>query len=425
VDSLFWFLFIFLLVINFGLAAVRAGLAHTRLSGLLAIREENPKVVDRTISLLDDPRLGITQRAAGVIVHFLLVILLGWFGFTKIQNFTKIIWVSLGVVVGFGIVILSIEFGIEAIISKKSESWAIRLTPVGEMINFVFRPFAWLARVFFRNEDSLAGTFRTEIEEELKNWVEVGQPEGTLEQGERQMIYSIFHFSDTLCREIMVPRIDVFALEGNTTLGEAVQLVIESGHSRVPVYDDVIDNVVGLLYAKDLLRPVLEGKENLKIRDLLRTAYFIPEAKKVDELLREMQALGVHISVVVDEYGGMAGLVTLEDIVEEIVGEIRDEYDQREELLYQQVGKNEYLLHGRIDMDDLNEILDTHLTREVADTLGGYIYGQIGRIPAEGEQVELEDWTLTVEQVIGRRIRRVRAVRKTETEEEQKTNYAQ
>jgi putative hemolysin len=425
VDSLFWFLFIFLLVINFGLAAVRVGLAHTRLSGLLAIREENPKVVDRTISLLDDPRLGITQRAAGVIVHFLLVILLGWFGFTKIQNFTKIIWVSLGVVVGFGIVILSIEFGIEAIISKKSESWAIRLTPVGEMINFVFRPFAWLARVFFRNEDSLAGTFRTEIEEELKNWVEVGQPEGTLEQGERQMIYSIFHFSDTLCREIMVPRIDVFALEGNTTLGEAVQLVIESGHSRVPVYDDVIDNVVGLLYAKDLLRPVLEGKENLKIRDLLRTAYFIPEAKKVDELLREMQALGVHISVVVDEYGGMAGLVTLEDIVEEIVGEIRDEYDQREELLYQQVGKNEYLLHGRIDMDDLNEILDTHLTREVADTLGGYIYGQIGRIPAEGEQVELEDWTLTVEQVIGRRIRRVRAVRKTETEEEQKTNYAQ
>jgi len=425
VDSLFWFLFIFLLLINFGLTAVRAGLMHTRLSGLLSIREENPKVVDRTISLLDDPRLGITQRAAVVIVHSLLVILLAWFGFFMIQNFTKIIWVSLGVVVGFAIVILSIEFAIEAVISKKSESWAIRLTPVGEMINFIFRPFAWLAHVFFRNEDTLAGTFRTEIEEELKNWVEVGQPEGTLEQGERQMIYSIFHFSDTLCREIMVPRIDVFALEGNTTLGEAVQQVIESGHSRVPVYDDVIDNVVGLLYAKDLLRPILEGKENLKIRDLLRTAYFVPEAKKVDELLRELQALGVHISVVVDEYGGMAGLVTLEDIVEEIVGEIRDEYDQREELLYQQVGENEYMLHGRVDIDDLNEILDTHLTREVADTLGGYIYGQIGRIPAEGEQVALEDWMLTVEQVIGRRIRRVRAVRKTEAEEEQNKNHAQ
>jgi putative hemolysin len=425
VDSLFWFLFLFLLLIDFGLTAVRASLTHTRLSGLLPIREENPKVVDRTINLLDDQRLGITQRAAAVIVHFLLVILLGWFGFFMIQNFTRIIWIDLGVVVGFAAAILSIEFAIEAIISKRSESWAIRLTPVGEMINFVFRPFAWLAHIFFRNQEALAGTFRTEIEEELKTWVEVGQPEGTLEQGERQMIYSIFHFSDTLCREIMVPRIDVFALEGNTTLGEAVQQVIESGHSRVPVYDDVIDNVVGLLYAKDLLRPVLEGKENLKIRDLLRTAYFVPEAKKVDELLREMQALGVHISVVVDEYGGMAGLVTLEDIVEEIVGEIRDEYDQREELLYQQIGENEYLLHGRVDIDDLNEILDTHLTREVADTLGGYIYGQIGRIPTEGEQVELEDWTLTVEQVIGRRIRRVRAIRKSGAEEEENTNHAQ
>jgi CBS domain containing-hemolysin-like protein len=192
--------------------------------------------------------------------------------------------------------------------------------------------------------------------------------------------------------------------------------VIESGHSRIPVYEEVIDNVVGLLYAKDLLRPMLDG-ENEPVNKLLREAFFVPEAKKVDELLREMQARGVHIAVVVDEYGGMAGLVTLEDIVEEIVGEIRDEYDQSEELLYQQVSDDEIMFNGRIDIDDLNEVIDTHLTREIADTLGGYIYGQVGRVPTEGEQVILEGWMLVVEHVVGRRIRQVRAVRQNNSEE--------
>jgi CBS domain containing-hemolysin-like protein len=137
----------------------------------------------------------------------------------------------------------------------------------------------------------------------------------------------------------------------------------------------------------------------------------VPEAKKVDELLREMQARSVHMAIVVDEYGGMAGLVTLEDIVEEIVGEIRDEYDQSEELLYQQVSPDEYLFNGRIDVEDVNDVLGTQLSRDLADTLGGYIYGSIGRVPAGGEVVQVDGWTLKIEQVSGRRIRKVRAVR--------------
>jgi len=232
------------------------------------------------------------------------------------------------------------------------------------------------------------------------------------------MIYSIFHFGDTLCREIMVPRIDILALEASTSVPEAVRALTASGHSRVPVYEETIDNIAGLLYAKDLLRASQEEEKPENIRPFLRPAYFVPEAKKVDELLREMQERSIHMAVVVDEYGGTAGLVTLEDIVEEIVGEIRDEYDQAEERPFLKVSEDEYYFHGRIDLDDVDDVLGTHLVSELADTLGGYIYGTIGRVPVGGEQVRVDGWVLTVEQVSGRRIRKIHAVRALHPEEQ-------
>lgn len=215
----------------------------------------------------------------------------------------------------------------------------------------------------------------------------------------------------------MVPRIDILGLEINTSLEEAIQALDRSGHSRVPVYEETIDNVVGLLYAKDLLRARMENGDLQSLRHLLRPAYFVPETKKVDELLREMQARSVHLALVVDEYGGIAGLVTLEDIVEEIVGEIRDEYDQSEEQIYEKIGPDEYIFHGRIDLDDFNNVMGTSLEKEAADTLGGYIYSQIGRVPVGGERIETDDLILTVEQVSGRRIRRVRALCRTKVSE--------
>ena len=235
------------------------------------------------------------------------------------------------------------------------------------------------------------------------------------------MIYSIFQLGDTLCREIMVPRIDVLALEINITVDDAIQAFSASGHSRIPVYEDTIDNVIGVLYAKDLLRVQLDSQNLASLRSLLRPAYFVPEAKKVEELLSEMRANRVHISIVVDEYGGMAGLVTLEDIVEEIVGEIRDEYDQAEELLYQHIDSDEYLFQGRIDVNEFNEIMELDLAKDVADTLGGYISAQVGHVPAGGEQLQVDGWLLTVEQVSGRRIRKVR-VRRQSTPAEMEEN---
>ena len=176
-----------------------------------------------------------------------------------------------------------------------------------------------------------------------------------------------------MAREIMVPRIDVLALDVTSTIGEARAALIEAGHSRAPVFEDTIDNVIGLLYAKDLLA-IRDDSQTLDAqRQIMRKAYFVPEAKKVDDLLAEMQSLGVHMALVVDEYGGVAGVVTLEDIVEEIVGEIRDEYDEKEETLYQEVSENEYLVSGRISLDDFNELMDSHITAEKSETLGGYI----------------------------------------------------
>ena len=176
--------------------------------------------------------------------------------------------------------------------------------------------------------------------------VDAGQEDGIFEVGEREMIYSIFGLHDTLAREIMVPRIDMLALDVNTPLDVAVDALLKTGYSRVPVYDDTVDKTLGLLYAKDLLRVWRQGEQGLDLGGLLRPVHFIPEAKRVDELMAEMQAQRIHMSIVIDEYGGVAGLVTLEDIVEEILGEIQDEYDQAEEAPYQEIDEHEFVFLG-------------------------------------------------------------------------------
>lgn len=390
------------------LAAVRAALVYARLPHLISLREQQPAAVDLAIRVLDQPRLRISLRLAVVATHFVLAGLL-WLLLTE--------WWLLatpGAAVGLlalaALVVIALEYLVEGLILRRPEFWALRLLWVGRLLDFFLSPFSGVLLRLWGSSEASQRTPASVTDDELKNWVEAGQPEGSLEKDERKMIYSIFQFGDTLCREIMVPRIDVFGLDVNTSFDEAFEAFARSGHSRIPVYHDTIDNILGILYAKDLLR--VRMNPTGEVRKLLRPPYYVPEAKKVEELLREMQARGVHMAIVVDEYGGTAGIVTLEDIVEEIVGEIRDEYDQAEELLYQTISPDEFIFVGRIDVEDVNELLGTHLTREASDTLGGYIYGEIGRIPSGGEHLELEDWDLTLEQVSGRRIRRVRALRK-------------
>ncbi len=309
----------------------------------------------------------------------------------------------------------------EGNILSEPERWSLRLGTFARVLIIVMTPLVFLP-VYLLKSQWPAPVAAQMTEDELRTWVQSDQEEGGLEPEERQMIYSIFQFGDTLAREIMVPRMDMLAFEVSTSLGGARKALTKTGHSRVPVYEDDIDNIIGLLYAKDLLHVMENGREKDSLRELLRPAYFVPDTKKADALLTEMQTQRIHMAIVVDEYGGVAGLVTLEDIIEEIIGEIQDEYDLSEEELVHKEGPDDYVFLGRIDLDDFNEVMDSNIPKVESDTLAGYLYDHFGRVPHDGESLQTDGLLLTVEQVIGRRIRRVRARRISAEEKGEREN---
>jgi CBS domain containing-hemolysin-like protein len=277
-----------------------------------------------------------------------------------------------------------------------------------------------LARLF--GSDKLVNTV---TEEEIMTLVNAGHSGGTIENEEKEMIYSILQLDETYAREIMVPRIDIVSVEVKTELKQAMSVFVDSGFSRIPVYEENIDNIVGLLYAKDMLELLNNGGlEGHTVRDLVRSAYFVPETRAADDLLRDLQASNVHMAIVVDEYGGTSGLVTIENIMEEIVGDIRDEYDLNEETEYIQHSDDEYIIDAGMDIDDLNELLQTNISSDETDTLGGYIFFTIGRVPIVGEEIDSEELHMTVRSIEGRRIRKVRVKRKQQKSEDTPQNVA-
>lgn len=279
------------------------------------------------------------------------------------------------------------------------------LSPVVKVIVLLSKG---LASVF--GSGALVNVF---TEEEIMTLLDAGEKEGTIENQERQMIYSVLEFDETLAREVMIPRIDVMGVDIATPVDEALQVFIESGHSRIPVYEGNIDNIKGLLYAKDLLNLWRTG-ETKPIRDLMRKTFFVPENKRCDVLLKELQTSKIHMAVVVDEYGGTAGLVTIEDLLEEIVGDIQDEYDVNEEDDYVQIGPGEYVVDASMNLDDFNELLDIELPTEDSDTLGGFIFTHLGRVPEAGEVIQHPVLTMRVDSIEGRRIRKVHVTRRHE-----------
>lgn len=242
------------------------------------------------------------------------------------------------------------------------------------------------------------------------------EEEGVIEEEEKELIHSIFEFGDTIVREVMVPRMDMVAVNVDAPIEEVLSLIIHEGHSRVPVYEETVDNVIGVIYAKDLLIQMNKGNIDIPLRRLMRPAYYVPELKKVNELLRELQKKRLHIAIVVDEYGGTAGLVTIEDLLEEIVGEIFDEYDL-EETLVEYIDEKTIRMDARVNIDEANEILNINLSRDDIDTVGGFVYSLFGRIPKPGEKVGFGGYTFKVEKVIGRRISKI-LITKEEAEEE-------
>jgi len=228
---------------------------------------------------------------------------------------------------------------------------------------------------------------------------------------ERELISSIIEFGATIVREVMVPRIDMVTLPAAASSDDAVDLVLEAGRSRIPLTGDNIDDIVGLLYARDLLTLYDQAAPPRPARDLAHEAYFVPETKAISELLREMQAKQKHLAIVVDEFGGTAGVVTIEDLIEEIVGEIVDEYDEEEPMVVP-IGSGGYLVDARLDVDDLANALDLRFPEEEWDTVGGLVLGLAGRVPDVGESFEYNDVMLIAEEVQGRRVARVRVTRR-------------
>ncbi len=291
------------------------------------------------------------------------------------------------------------------------------MTSLGQSIYVILKPLSLAALGI---SDALARALgarplqRVEIitEDEIKTLITAGQQEGIIEEDEREMLYSIFQLGDTVTREVMVPRTDIVAMEVNTPMNEVIETIVRSGHSRIPVYAETIDNIVGILYVKDLLQYQNAPTPAPVLGEILRPAYFIPESKRLDILMRELQVKKVQLSMVVDEYGGIAGLVTLEDIVEEIVGEIQDEYD-REEPEVVQLEDGSYLFDARIPLDDVQELLGISLPLEETDSLGGFVYNELGHIPFLNERFTYTDVLFEVVEVEGRRIRKVRTTTET------------
>lgn len=315
-----------------------------------------------------------------------------------------------------------------AVIMRRPESFAIlAAAPMAFLVNFL-RPVIFVITQASQQMAGLlgvSGTIHFVTEEEIKTLVDAGSEGGILEDEEKEMIYSIFRFGDTVAREVMVPRIDIVALDIDTTLEKALETIITAGHSRIPVYHDTIDNIEGILYAKDLLAVWQRGEKPEKLATLIRKPHFVPESKKASELLIELQRQNIHMVFVVDEYGGTAGIVTLEDLVEEIVGEIRDEYDVNEEALYEEISEDEYIFNARIDLDDLNRLLDVSVPTEESDTLGGFIYSELGRVPNVDDEIIANQLQIKVLSVAGRRIQKVHVKKVVPAEAEAETGDAE
>ncbi|HWL36651.1 MAG TPA: hemolysin family protein [Frankiaceae bacterium] len=247
-----------------------------------------------------------------------------------------------------------------------------------------------------------SGPFANEAE--LRDLVDLAEAGQVIEEGERDMIHSVFELGDTLVREVMVPRPDIVFIERGKTVRQTLNLALRSGFSRLPVIGESADDIVGVAYLKDLVRRSQEGKDEVKVDEFVRTPAFVPDSKPVDELLREMQKDQTHMAVVIDEYGGTAGICTIEDILEEIVGEITDEYD-KEQPPVEQVSDSTIRVSARLPIDEINEMYDVELPCEDVETVGGLLASELGRVPIPGATVTLEGLTFVAESAKGRRHR--------------------
>lgn len=291
---------------------------------------------------------------------------------------------------------------------KYYEKIAYMSTGIIKTISILTAPFVRLLTISTNIVSKLFGVSENEeaivTEEEIKMMIDQGQEKGTIQQEEKELINNVFEFNDIVASEIMIPRTDIFAIEVNEDITQVLKDVNEYKYSRIPVYSQTIDNIIGILYAKDILK-LLNDKEQINIKENMREAYFIPETKPINEIFKELQKNKNQIAIVIDEYGGTAGLITMEDILEELVGNIFDEYDDIEKE-YEKIDENTYLVSGSMSLNDIKKLLNINIPEGDYETLSGYLLEELGYIPTKKENVfiETKDATYKIEEFEEKRI---------------------
>jgi CBS domain containing-hemolysin-like protein len=409
-------IFILSAVVLFLAAAAQVALVYIDRARLRHMLEGGTPRASALLRLLDEPTSSLSTilfvhtlaLCAGAAVAFWLDL--------DIWLTTTTPWIAIVLGVIELVVLLLAQFLGRVLALARPELVALTFVRPVEVLNrvlfVVLAPLNALERTLRRLLNVQRGLTAADAEDRLRHLVEGN---ADLEEDEREMIASVIELGEQPVREIMVPRIDIVAAPGSSTVRDVVDRIVESGHSRIPVYDGTIDNITGVVYAKDLLRFLRDGSQTASVQPLAREASYVPETKKVDDLLHEMQQTRVHVAIVVDEYGGTAGLITIEDLIEEIVGEIRDEYDVEESMI-EEVSDREALFDARVSIRDVNDTLDLEIEDEDFDTLGGLLYHELGKVPNVGDEVSVDGAVVTVLTTTGRRVRKVRVTKVLPTE---------
>jgi CBS domain containing-hemolysin-like protein len=382
---------------------------------------ERGSAAARTAKLLDRPERLLGAIELGHMLGVIWVTALAWVLSRRLADGypAPITWTVVVLAVAFVVVVVA-ELAPKALGMQRSAPWASRVGLVVLAWRTLLTPVVAVAAAIGRvAERILPPVPQPSLDsEDIRTMVAETTERSELESGEREMITSIFAFGETTVREVMTPRTDLVAVEASTPLGEMVGTIRESERSRVPVYEETLDQIVGVLYAKDLLA-IAHGLSEppVRLKEILWDATFVPEAKKIDDLLRQFQHEQIHMAVVVDEYGGTAGIVTLEDILEELVGEIQDEYDVEEPLVVP-LEDGVLRLDGRLDADDFNDFTGSAIGAEDVETIGGLVARELARVATHGDTVEIGDWVFEVEAVEGKRITRLLAWPREEAAED-------
>lgn len=393
------------------LAMAETSLTHLGRARARALEEEGAKGATLLSRLLDN-------REQYLNPVLLLVLICHLSSATIIAVLVDHRWGLRGVLVALGVEIVVLFVVAEA----APKTWALQspnrsAVVAAPLVRALagFPPLRWvtgllvaLARLIIPGRTRAQGPAVSE--EELLAFAGVAAEADVIDEDEQELIESIIEFGDTVVREVMVPRPDMITVSADFRVADVMEIVVMNGFSRIPAYGEDIDDVVGVAYAKDLMRADLDGRADDPVRTVVRPAHFVPESKRVASLLREMQSQQFHIAIVVDEYGASAGLVTLEDLIEELVGEIVDEFDVEDPMIEPLAGGN-VRVNARLAVDELNEVLGADLPEGDWDTVGGLVFDLLGHVPVEGESVEVDGFRLRAEKVQGRRIGRVRVER--------------